>query len=202
MKEDKIVLAIENHNRQAALFSFLAIVLAVIAFSHLLGWTLPGSPYLTAWYSPILLFLPAVLVGIGLAALAEEPGWRGYALPRLLSRYNPLLAAVLLGLIWGLWHLPIYILTADSPLNFFLFMFQTPALSILITWVYLHTKRSTFISILFHGAIDGTWVLFLNDSNQIQVSVLLTAGMWTAVIIVIAIFGLRLYHQPKVEQAS
>jgi membrane protease YdiL (CAAX protease family) len=183
------------------LFSFLAIILVVMAASRLLGWPLPASPYLTVWYSPILLFVPAVLVSIGLAAIAEEPGWRGYALPRLLSRYHPLLAAFLLGIIWGLWHLPIYILDGDSPLNFLLLLLQTPALSILIAWAYLHTKKSTLLCIIFHGAIDGTWVLLLNDSSEIHVSVLLTGMMWVAVLVVLAISGPRLSRQQQEELA-
>jgi membrane protease YdiL (CAAX protease family) len=183
-----------------ALFSLVVIALAVMALYTMLIGPLPANPYITAWYSPILLFVPAVLISVGLAGISEEPGWRGYALPRLLSRHNALLAAVLLGLIWGLWHMPIYILDADGPLNFLLLMLQAPALSIFITWVYLHTKRSTLVSILFHGAIDGTWVLFLNNSNLVQVNVLITVVMWVAVAVVLVISGPRLQRKQLVEQ--
>jgi membrane protease YdiL (CAAX protease family) len=179
------------------LFTMTAIILAVMAVARLLGWPLPVSPYLTAWYSPFLLIIPAVFVGSVEAGIAEEPGWRGYALPHLLSRFNPLTAALILGVIWGLWHLPIYILDADTPLNFLVLMLQTPALSILIAWAYINTKRSTLMAILFHGAIDGTWVLFLNNTEEIHVNGLLTAGMWVAALIVLAIFGTRLSRQPQ-----
>jgi len=186
----------------AALFSFLVITLIVLALSPLLIGTLPGSPYMSSWYSPILLFLPGVLVATAKAALPEEPGWRGYALPRLLSRYNALLAGLLLGLIWGVWHLPIYILSADSPVNFLLLVAQSTGLSILITWVYLHTKGSILISILFHGAIDSAWVILLNDSSLVQVNVLLTGVIWAAVMIVLAIFGPHLSRQRQGARAS
>jgi len=180
-----------------ALFSFLVITLVVLALSPLLIGTHPSSPYMSSWYSPILLFLPGVLVATAKAALPEEPGWRGYALPRLLSRYNALLAGVLLGLIWGVWHLPIYILTADSLVNFLLLVAQATGLSILITWVYLHTKGSILISILFHGAIDSAWVIILYDSSLVQVNMLLTGVIWAAVIIVLAIFGPQLSRQRR-----
>ncbi len=193
-----------------ALFSFLLIVLVAIALSRLLFGTFPGNPSLATWYSSILWFLPLVLLHIVLSALPEEPGWRGYALPRLLSRYNPLVASLILGLIWGVWHLPNYtLLYPVGPLNFSLFLLHAVALSILMTWVYVHTKGSLLISgLLFHAAID-TAPIFLSGvdlsgvgiagMNGSKVLLLVTIGLWIAVMIVLVLFGPHLRRQPQGE---
>jgi membrane protease YdiL (CAAX protease family) len=50
----------------------------------------------------IIFFLYSVIFG----GLSEEPGWRGYALPRLHARFNPLVSSLILGVIWAVWHTP------------------------------------------------------------------------------------------------
>lgn len=59
----------------------------------------------------ILFFPPLLLMEILTSGLAEEPGWRGFALPRLQQQYGPLLGSVLLGILWQCWHLPLYLTT-------------------------------------------------------------------------------------------
>jgi uncharacterized protein len=61
-----------------------------------------------AAYLPTLLFV-AVLGGGN-----EEPGWRGFALPRLLERFTPMRATLLLGVVWALWHLPILLASENA----------------------------------------------------------------------------------------
>src|SRR3712207_6537622 len=88
--------------------------------------------------------------------MGEELGWRGYALPRLLARRSALAASLILGLLWGLWHLPtFYVLGAPQhglPISAFLLL--TMAYSVLFTWIYLHTRGSVLIATLFHSAIN------------------------------------------------
>ena len=62
---------------------------------------------------------PAMIVPIGLliwlvGALPEEYGWRGYALPRLQRTFNPLVAGLILGIIWGVWHLPLHFIETTT----------------------------------------------------------------------------------------
>jgi membrane protease YdiL (CAAX protease family) len=61
-------------------------------------------------------FLPLIPYGIVAPGLAEEPAWRGFALPRLQARYGPLLASLILGLLHALWHTPAYFVPATSQL--------------------------------------------------------------------------------------
>ena len=100
---------------------------------------------------------PAILVPIGLLiwllnAYPEEYGWRGYALPRLLARLSPLSASLILGLIWGLWHLPLHFIptTTQYVIPIWQFTLQTIVLTVLYTWLHKGTGGGVFIASLFH----------------------------------------------------
>jgi uncharacterized protein len=80
----------------------------------------------------------------------EELGWRGYLLPRLLDKYSPLRASVIAGLVWAAWHIEVFF----SPLSrLALFTASAVALSILMTVLFLHTRRSVLLAIVMHGSV-------------------------------------------------
>lgn len=106
----------------------------------------------------------AMLVPIGLliwlvGALPEEFGWRGYALGRLLERRSPLAASLILGVIWGIWHLPLHFISTATQyvIPVWQYLLLTLVLSVIYTWLYLGTKGSILIAGLFHafGNITG-----------------------------------------------
>ena len=88
--------------------------------------------------------------------LGEEVGWRGYALPRLLERLPAVRASLLLGVVWAAWHLPLF-WTDGAPLEgspIWVLFLRLPATAIIFTWVFQHTKGSTVIAVLLHGAMN------------------------------------------------
>ena len=93
-----------------------------------------------------LLLLPSVL--------GEELGWRGYAQTRLQTRWNPMVAGIVVGMIWALWHLPLFLMvgTSQHELNmpFVGFFFGLMAHSILYAWLQNHTDNSIWTAIFFH----------------------------------------------------
>ena len=95
----------------------------------------------------ILTFLYTFFFGAG---TNEEPGWRGLALPKLQLNYSPLVASIILGLIWGLWHAPIYIPQYDSVFQFILFLLNTIKIAIILTWLYNRTGGSVLSTALLH----------------------------------------------------
>lgn len=99
-----------------------------------------------------LLFLTFLLNQLILGPLGEELGWRGFALPRLLQRFNPFIASLILGLIWGVWHLPSFFLSGlpQASLALPVFLFFTLCQSILVTWIFRHTSGSLLSQVLFH----------------------------------------------------
>ncbi len=102
-----------------------------------------------------------------LSALWEEIGWRGFLLPVLQEKHTPLKASIIIGFVWGLWHLPIYLALnpyGDKTIIYFLFMFiGCFALSIIESWLYNSTKGSLFICILFHNAINTSAAYFYDN---------------------------------------
>jgi membrane protease YdiL (CAAX protease family) len=99
-----------------------------------------------------LLFVVSVLVN------GEELGWRGYALPRLQGKYSALTASLILGVIWSLFHLPIFFthgggafgnLASEPPLGF---LVRTTADAVLFTWIYNNTRGSVLLAMVFHAA--------------------------------------------------
>jgi uncharacterized protein len=101
-----------------------------------------------------LVQLPSALPLIVLGPLSEELGWRGYALDRLQTRWNPLVCAVIVGAAWGLWHLPLFLMPGTSQhelsipyAGFFCAMVGN---SILLAWLHNHTGGSLWTAIFFH----------------------------------------------------
>lgn len=96
----------------------------------------------------------AVVVFVMVAG--EELGWRGFALPKLRTKLGPLAASAAIGIIWALWHLPLFFMSSmpqyGSP--FSAYLLYTIALSIVLTFLASHTAGSVVIATLFHGAVN------------------------------------------------
>ena len=109
-------------------------------------------------------FLPSAIILALIAGLGEEPGWRGFALPRLEARYTPVLATALLGLVWAMWHLPLVFVdprfahgfTSLAPqiLLAVLTMITIFFYAFFYTWVYNRT-RSVLLCMLLHGSFNA-----------------------------------------------
>ena len=123
----------------------LSLLLAVLS-----GDPLPEMPALAQPWTIVPAFFYILILG---GPLAEEFGWRGYALDRLQARFNALAASVILGLVWGLWHLPLFLAPGDDPYHampFWAFVLGAVLFSILFTWIYNNTGRSVLAVMLFH----------------------------------------------------
>lgn len=99
-------------------------------------------------------------------ANGEEIGWRGYALPRLQAKYGALTSTLILGVIWGFWHLPKY-LSNWNAVSFAWFMAHTMAAAVLYTWLYNGTRGSLLLVTLFHAASNTTG-LFMPMANTVS----------------------------------
>jgi uncharacterized protein len=89
----------------------------------------------------------------------EEIGWRGFALPRLQGLYGPLGGTLILGVLWALWHLPLFLIPAwdtphGSPLDVALFVVLPIGIAVVLTCVFNNTKGSVLMTILAHGSFN------------------------------------------------
>lgn len=102
--------------------------------------------------------LPSLLFQIFFFMLTEETAWRGFALPRLQSRYSALNASLILGVLWGLWHIPLWFIPGSfqSTLPFAGFLLATIAMSVITTWIFNHTHGSVLLAGILHAATDVT----------------------------------------------
>jgi membrane protease YdiL (CAAX protease family) len=100
---------------------------------------------------------------IDLIANGEEIGWRGYALPRLQAKYNALTATLILGVVWGLWHLPKF-LSHFNPIAFAWFMVHILAFAVILTWLYNGTRGSLLLAAVCHASANTAGV-FLPVAN-------------------------------------
>lgn len=101
--------------------------------------------------------MPQIIV-ILLIAIGEEYGWRGFLLPRLLKKFNVLYSSIILGLIWGLWHFPAYLIGTGVPLemSFMVFLLWVILGTLFISWIYYYT-RSVLTSILAHISANAAF---------------------------------------------
>jgi len=154
----------EVQEKPGAKWIFLSIVLIPGLF--LLGWLLVNFQE-TGWqisafkgnfgsfgWIVLVCFAHNFLLG---GSLGEELGWRGFLLPELLKRTGPLIASLILGVVWALWHLP-----ADLSAGFFLRgpgavlvrIIWTLPIAILFTWFYLKTNGNLLVALFLHTSLN------------------------------------------------
>jgi uncharacterized protein len=146
---------------------YLFVLLGIPAIIVLSTVVLPGAlSSFDAAAIPTTLFLYVVAGPVFLFAggpVFEEIGWRGFALPRLQRLYGPLVGTLVLGALWGLWHLPLFLIPSwDTPhgslLDVALFVVLAVSIALVITWVFNNTKQSVLLAILAHGSINSAAV--------------------------------------------
>lgn len=107
-----------------------------------------------------------IIANIFFAGIAEEPGWRGYALPKMNLNFKPIISGITIGIIWAFWHLLHYILGSRDWSTFPQFIFTVTVISCIYTWIYLKTK-SIPLMIIFHVMHNLSNSVFINYHNPI-----------------------------------
>ncbi len=136
--------------------------------------------------------LPFALFILLFGPLPEELGWRGYALDSLQARWNALVSSLILGVMWAGWHIPLFFMNGTfqhdqvgfGTLNFWLFCIGTIVSSILFTWLYNNTHRSTLAAILFHFMLNFSGEL-LSPTDRARFYQLLLLIITTVVVVII-----------------
>lgn len=127
----------------------------------------------------------------------EEVGWRGFALPQLQKRYTALIATLIVGILWGLWHLPLFF-WAGNPMSEYPFLpwfIGTVAGSFIYTWLYNSTKGSLLLITLFHIARNTFGVVV----TGVSITVLAMLYALIAVVLVVMLGGTNLSRRERVR---
>lgn len=128
----------------------------------------------------------------------EEVGWRGFALPSLQIKFHPILASIILGILWGLWHLPWFWIegSVQQSMSVQFFILATVGYSILYTWIYNGARGSLLMMCLLHAANNTTvsyTMLFFKPLIEEPMFSLTVLGLFN--LLVIAIAGPKLLWQ-------
>ncbi|PZG55350.1 CPBP family intramembrane metalloprotease domain-containing protein [Spongiactinospora gelatinilytica] len=157
----------------------------------------------------LVLYLPLMLLQFITTGIAEEPGWRDFALPRLQAKYGPVVATLILGPLWGVWHLPLFLSEWGGwpdvqPLTVVQFVASCVTLSIVMTWVFNRTGESLPLAIILHIGINTFFSLAFESmfptigSHAGSMPVQLLATTTLAVVLLVATRG-RLGYRPRLE---
>jgi membrane protease YdiL (CAAX protease family) len=162
------------------------------------GWgssALRGGVLESAWII-LVGFAHNLLLG---GSLGEEIGWRGFLLPELLRRMNPIAASITLGVVWGLWHLPVDLyagFVAAGPMAVLVRIIYTLPLTILFTWFYLRAKGSLLVAMLLHTSLNVMGDLGLSGfENAAMVFFVLMATAASIVSVSSPVFRTRPEHE-------
>ena len=188
------------------LFSFIStavVVLAAIGLHVALG----GRAGTFNDPAQLYLVVPAFLYVLFTSVVGEEIGWRGFALPHLQARFSALGASLILGLVWGLWHLPLFWMVGNfhQHIPVSLFLLQIMGFSVLYTWMNNNTRGSLLMPHLFHAASNTTLgVLPILPTASYPTTRPLwfaVAFLWALVAVVVVVFGpARLSHRTGLSQ--
>jgi membrane protease YdiL (CAAX protease family) len=176
----------------ALLFTIIPSVAALYLF-NLLG----GPEVDWSGLKPLSSVVPMFIILTISAGMGEEFGWRGFAMPRLQARYNALVSSLIIGLAWGIWHIPLFLTPGTvqskwlvdagwiAALGYTVFCI---AWSIQYTWVFNNTKGSVLLAAVMHGA-GNVWLgAYINVYRGYFGGVL----TFTAVMAVISIIIVRI----------
>jgi membrane protease YdiL (CAAX protease family) len=193
------------------LFSLIVVPLIMVVGTMIYSGDLPnlgalgGPSYLLSYLATYVLVM--VLGG----PLFEEIGWRGFALARMEALHGPLLASVILGVMWALWHLPQFFVPSWAAssggggiLGIILFTITVITFTIVFTWVFNNTKASVLLAILVHTSIDAFTVPLgeIFPARAVSSALPMIIGFGAIVVVLIAVTRGRLDYGRLAEARS
>jgi membrane protease YdiL (CAAX protease family) len=199
-----------------AILGPLVITLGAIALHVVLGGQPPSLGLMIGALPTLVITVVYMMITV---ALGEEVGWRGYALPALQARYSALLSSLILGVLWALWHLPVFFNpeTLYSNLPFSLWLAYAVPLAVIITWLFNSAGGSVLMAIVFHAVINATSELWKTipeysvkpataaEALTVNVQIYLMGAIviWVAAVAVLLVYGQRnLSRRPRQELAA
>lgn len=178
-------------NRNMSLKWLVVILVFYDAFrliANLIARAVDGKTYpIVDTSAPLWMSILALVAAFIYSGMAEEFGWRGYALPRFQARWSALTSSIVLGLIWMSWHIPFFF-TPGVPLyqrNFWEWAPFALATSFFLTWFFNNTKGSVLAAALFHATMNASLVILPTPASAWYYYGLL----FVAIFFIVGVFG-------------
>ena len=179
---------------------------SAILFDILLGGSLPGADNLVQALANPAFWLVGIVMSLVLGPLSEEFGWRGFALDPLQSKWNALVASLVLGFFWLLWHSPEFFMAGiptgeivSGVVPFLTFAANVLAMAVLYTWVFNNTHRSILSVILLHFSHNFMLNMLVPISERADL--LQSIILVLVAVIVVSVWGSKsLTQKPKAEK--
>lgn len=148
------------------------------------------------WVEAVAVLPLVLLAQTATSPLVEELGWHGYALPRLQSRLSALVASLVLGLLWGLWHLPLVVAYDDA---FGPYLAGILGHTILMTWLSNSTEGDLVTMLLFHAGLNVSFTVLAAGPSDWATALV----VWAAVLVLLMRFGgATLSARPRVVEPA
>jgi len=155
-----------------------------------------GASFSSSFHAPeigdVLVTFILIMLFIG---LGEEPAWRGFALPRLMKNRSVLTASLILGVLHVVWHLPLLGLEYHWN-NVLPWAITTIAYSVVVSWMYVHTKGNLLLPILIHTSqnVMGAFVFSkaFSGSDVISLWWLMATSWWIVALFIVMKYGKNL----------
>jgi uncharacterized protein len=182
--------------------SALGVTLVVFAYVVLPGVT-TADPHKLNWsiLTSVAVYNNSTLLG---APLGEEPGWRGYALPRLEERFGPVGATLLLALLWATWHLPLFLIPGWTTSPVWTFVLILVGVSVIMTTAVNLARFSVIAAIATHAAFNTVSSflagLFMHTQPSVHIPfelVLALCGISTALVLIVMTKGRLAYRRDR-----
>ena len=141
-------------------------LLAAAVFVYL---SVSGRSFQTLKFIPLAEIVPTFIIALTSGPLGEELGWRGYALQKLQKKYSPLLSSIILGAVWGFWHLPLWFLSGYGGMDLVLYIgsFMAGIISTSVIITFFYNKNGNILV--------AVWIHFLFNFmlKMVQIEILL-----------------------------
>ena len=156
-------------------------ILLGIGLITFIAWIIPeyiGKNKIQAPFSNIhtfpVFFIVCLIYSTFLNGGNEEIGWRGYILPYLENKYGLIIGSLILGIIWSIWHIPMWFIHGMNHIymNFFAFMIFCIGYSYILSWIVKMSGNRLFSGLVAHGAVNAYFFLFpviIHEKNNPQI---------------------------------
>lgn len=174
---------------------FLVVLVAVPAVLTLASAVLGGQAPVLPSLAVLVAYLPGLVLQMITTGLAEEPGWREFAMPRMQRRYGPVSSTLVVGLLWGAWHLPLFLTewggSQVGAIRLLEFMGTTVAFSFVMTWLFNRSGESMPLVMLLHTSVNNfisvAWSsMFPSLSSDYAMHAFLAGSVVAALVVLVA----------------